>query len=166
MYLSTLVFFYKNHEISVDSQQIWDSSLKLFLDLFLNRLKQINQNISPITHKNNIWEEMKEFNINNNIICQVMKKVELIRILGLSIFFRSHGVNINKLLNQNQFCFYFFEKNSRFFFAREREREREISLRVILSLFLTFQRIEPHYYYKNDSYKKVYDPLKSPLHQQ
>ena len=64
--------------------------------------------------------------------CQVMKKLELIRILGLSIFFRSHGVNINKLLNQNNsFVFTFSRKTQEFFFARERNEPQSDSYLIL-----------------------------------
>ena len=56
------------------------------------------------------------------------KKEDLIRIFGLSIFFRSHGVNINKLLNQNnRFVFNFSRKTQEFFLARERNEPQSDS---------------------------------------
>ena len=87
---------------------------------------------------------MKEYNVNNHIICQVM----FVYFIPLqSIRCQYHFPEYNPQ------CFVLFllfrEKLKNFFL-----QERAMSLRVILSLFLTFQRFETHYSYKNDSYKK------------
>ena len=62
---------------------------------------------------------MKEYNVNNHIIC---KKVELIRILGLSIFFRS---KYKQIIKSKLVLFLLFREKLKLFFLQERERERE-----------------------------------------
>ena len=50
---NTLAFFYKNREISVEARRFLANSgfqPQIILRLFLNRFKQINQNICHIIH--------------------------------------------------------------------------------------------------------------------